>query len=223
MPQDLTRISLAGVNCYLLRTGEGYVLVDTGYAGKRGFLEKKLADSGCRPGDLKLIILTHGDIDHAGNAAYLRERFGAKIAMHRGDARMAEHGDMGWNRKKKSDRVSLVFRILMVLSPLFASSAKFETFVPDFLVDESYDLSAYGLDAKVVGLPGHSKGSIGVLTASGDLICGDFVYNMAGFKLINDFPDHVSSMEKVRKLDVTMIYPGHGKPISVDRFRRKYG
>ena len=42
----------------------------------------KLAGAGCQPGQLKLIVLTHGDVDHAGNAAYLREKYGAPIASH---------------------------------------------------------------------------------------------------------------------------------------------
>jgi glyoxylase-like metal-dependent hydrolase (beta-lactamase superfamily II) len=45
---------------------------------------------------------------------------------------------------------------------------------------------------------------------------------MPGFGLINDLAAHRSSLEKVKKLDVKMVYPGHGKPISIERFRQKY-
>jgi hydroxyacylglutathione hydrolase len=223
MSQEMVTINLAGVNCYLLKSATGHVLIDTGFSNRRAFLEKKLKEEGCLPGDLKLIILTHGDTDHAGNAAYLREKFGAKIAIHVDDAGMIELGDMGWNRKVKSDRVSLIFWIMIKVFPLFFKSAKFEVFKPDFTINESFDLSVYGLDARVIHLPGHSKGSIGILTKAGDLFCGDFVYNMAGFNLINDLAAHQSSLEKARKLDIKMIYPGHGKPISSERFRKKYG
>jgi hydroxyacylglutathione hydrolase len=222
MPQEITLINLAGVNCYALKTGTGCVLIDTGYSNKRAFLEKRLKNLGCLPGNLKLIILTHGDTDHTGNAAYLREKYGAKIAIHTDDAGMVERGDMGWNRKAKSDKTSLVFKIMIVLTPMFFKSAKPEVFKPDFTIDESFDLSVYGLDARVLHLPGHSKGSIGILTATGHLFCGDFVYNMPGFNLINDLADHQSSLEKVKKLDIKTVYPGHGKPISIERFRKKY-
>lgn len=182
-----------------------------------------MGDSNCLPGDLKLIILTHGDSDHAGNAAYLRKKYGAQIAIHTDDVGMVERGDMGWNRKAKSDRVSLIFRIMIRVFPLFFKAAKFEVFKPDFAIDESSDLSVYGLDARVVHLPGHSKGSIGVATAAGDLFCGDFVYNVAGFGLIDDLRAHRESLDKVSKLDIRTIYPGHGKPISIGRFRKKWG
>ena len=41
--------------------------------------------------------------------------------------------------------------------------------VNDLYVEDGYDLSAHGLAAQVVHIPGHSSGSIGVLTAAGDL------------------------------------------------------
>jgi hypothetical protein len=42
----------------------------------------------------------NGDLDYAGNAAYLREEFGARIAMHHADSGMVERGDMFWNRNR---------------------------------------------------------------------------------------------------------------------------
>lgn len=77
-----------------MKTDGGFVLIDTGVAFKRAALEKELASAGCRVGDLKLIVLTHGDSDHADNCVYLRKRYGAEIAMHRDDAGMVERGDM---------------------------------------------------------------------------------------------------------------------------------
>lgn len=197
-------------------------MIDTGFSGKRAFLEKKLNDLGCQPGKLKVIILTHGDIDHAGNAAYFREKYGAKIAMHADDAGMVERGDMSVNRKTKPDKMSLIFKVLSSVMSLFIKPGIFDGFKPDLTIDESFELSPYGLDARVIHLPGHSKGSIGVLTAGGDLFCGDFLYNMLGFNMIDNLSDHRTSIEKLKKLNIRIIYPGHGKPISIDRFRRKF-
>jgi hydroxyacylglutathione hydrolase len=222
LAQDITTINLSGVNCYVIKGGKGCVLIDTGYSNKRTYLEKRLKELGCLPENLKLIILTHGDSDHAGNAAYLSKKYGVKTAIHADDAGMVERGDMGWNRKAKSDKVEPVFRIMMFVMPLFTRTVKFDVFKPDFSVDEGFDLAAYGLEARVIHLPGHSKGSIGVLTAGGDLICGDFVYNLPGFGLVNNLEDHRASVEKVKKLGVKRFYPGHGKPISMERFQKRY-
>ena len=42
---------------------------------------------------------------------------------------------------------------------------------------EGDDLSGYGFEAKVLHLPGHSKGSIGLLAADGSLFSGDLLEN----------------------------------------------
>ena len=41
---------------------------------------------------------------------------------------------------------------------------KDERFTPDMYVEADFDLSKFGLDAKVICLPGHSKGSIIIRT-----------------------------------------------------------
>jgi glyoxylase-like metal-dependent hydrolase (beta-lactamase superfamily II) len=60
---------------------------------------------------------------------------------------------------------------------LFFKLRKSDRFKPDLYIDEGYDFSGYGFDAKVLELPGHSKGSIGTLMTSGDLFCGDLLVN----------------------------------------------
>ena len=62
---EIRAISLHGrmyqVSCYLVRAGTGFVLIDTGLATRRAELRRALEAAGCRPGDLRLIVLTHGD------------------------------------------------------------------------------------------------------------------------------------------------------------------
>lgn len=192
-------------NCYIIRTGTGFVLIDTGRASKRGRLEKELDDLGCKPGNIDLIILTHGDFDHTGNCAHLREKFGAKIAMHRDDSGMVECGDMFWNREKGNRFVRAIVN----------SFFRIRKFRPDFTVDDGYDLSDYGLNAKILHLPGHSKGSIGVLTAGGDFFCGDLFANTKRPELNSIIDNPVEADISVNKLKghrINMVYPGHGRP-----------
>ena len=93
--------------------------------------------------------------------------------MHRDDAGMAERGDMFVNRKKPN---VLIRAPRPYLLGVWAS----ERFTPDVLLDDGDDLSPYGLEGTVSCLPGHSKGSIGVLTAGGELFCGDLFDNTKG-------------------------------------------
>ncbi len=209
---------LVSVNCYLIETDTGYILIDTGGSNMRTDLEKELESAGCKPGYLKLIVLTHGDFDHTGNAAYLRKKFGIKIAMHNGDSEMVEHGDMFWNRKKP-------FILIRMMVPILFGFGKSERFKPDLYIDKGYDLSEYGFDAKVLHIPGHSKGSIGILTADGNLFCGDLLENKDNpvlNSIMDDLTEANTSVEKLKSLEINTVYPGHGKPFPMERFIKNH-
>ncbi|MBN2223879.1 MAG: MBL fold metallo-hydrolase [Deltaproteobacteria bacterium] len=208
---------LGTVNCYLVKTETGFILIDTGGSKQRGTLEQALANAGCQPGDLKLIILTHGDFDHTGNVAYLRQKFGAPIAMHRDDAGMLERGDMFSNRKRGN------FLLRIISSTLFGFG-KSQRCQPDLYVEEGDDFLAYGFDAQVIQIPGHSLGSIGILTADGDLFCGDLLENteqdQPALGAIMDDPAAASaSVEKLSGLAIRTVYPGHGQPFPMQGFK----
>jgi len=177
-------------------------------------IEKEIESADCRPRDLKLIILTHGDFDHSGNAAYLRKKFGAKIAMHQDDSGMVEYGDMLWNRRKRNILTGTIFRQLFRLG-------KSDRFKPDLYVGEGHDFSEQGFDARVVEIPGHSKGSIGILGSDGDLFCGDLLANNekpAVWSIIDDQNAARTSIEKLKKLQIANVFPGHGRPFPMKQF-----
>ncbi len=216
MTEELKTIKLGFVNCYLLKSEQGFVLIDTGMGPQRGQLTSALESAGVRPGNLQLILITHADPDHIGNADYLRERYGAKIAMHPLEAATAATGDPTQNRKPTPDKVSPLFRLAMSLGKLLSGQRQPVRLESDFTVDEGSDLSAYGLNASIIRIPGHSRGSIGVLTGEGDLICGDLLtnYRRPGTAIIDDIAGYHASIARLQQLNLHMIYPGHGKPIS---------
>ena len=206
-------IGVGSVNCYLLHVGRGFVLVDTGPPRARSRLDQKLAILGCVPGQLGLIVLTHGDFDHTGNAAYLREAYGSKIAMHAGEARAGEDGDTFAGRGKSH-------RILGAAVPRLIGFGKPERFTPDVFLEDGLSLSDHGLDARVLCIPGHSQGSIGVLTADGHFFCGDLLDNTRKpglTSLIDDRAAADRSVAMLESLEIGMVFPGHGKPFPVDR------
>jgi len=208
---------MGSVNCYLIETDSGYVLIDTGGTNNRKELASELEGAGCKPGLLKLIVLTHGDFDHTGNAAYLRNVFGGKIAMHDGDSAMVERGDMFVNRKKPN----LIIRMLL---PIFSRFGRSERFTPDLLVGDEEDLSEYGIDARVLSIPGHSKGSIGILTAGGELFCGDLLVNTDKpvlNSLIDDLTTANASLQKLESMGIGTVYPGHGRPFPMRLFGKE--
>ena len=206
------------VNCYLVRTSDGFVLIDTGMTSKRSVIEKELESAGCQPGNLRLIVLTHGDFDHCGNAAYLRRKLGTQIAMHKDDSGMVERGDMLWNRNKQNILIRTIFKLFFRLS-------KSDRFEPDLYIAKGYDFSGYGFDAEVLDIPGHSKGSIGILTACGDLFCGDLLANVNNpeiWSIIDDSVAAHASVEKLKRLQINTVYPGHGQPFPMELFMKTH-
>lgn len=205
---------LGSVNCYLINNNSNYVLIDTGSSNKRAELEQELENAGCKPGNLKLIVLTHGDFDHIGNAAYLRQKFGAQIAMHHDDIEMAEYGNMFANRKQPNI-------LIRTLIPMLSGFGKKEMFTPDIFITDGHDFSAYGFDAKVLSIPGHSLGSTGILTASGDLFCGDLFENQNKPSLnsiMDDLTAGKASVEKLKRFEVNNVYPGHGESFLMEQY-----
>jgi hydroxyacylglutathione hydrolase len=211
---EIKTIILGGLNanCYLLKTEKGFVLIDTGRKSKRRKLEQELVREGCKRGTLDLIILTHGDFDHTGNSAYLRDKYDTKIAMHHYDVGMIEYGDMFWNRQTGN----------IIIKKLVNLFFNIRRFTPDFHIDENSDLSNYGLNVKVLYLPGHSKGSIGLLTSDKNLFCGDLFTNRKKPEpnsLVDNVKELNDSIDKVKSFDINTVYPGHGKPFQMSSYQ----
>lgn len=206
-------LNLGQVNCYLIETGSGFCLIDSGPTNQRTELVNQLEAAGCHAGDLNLVLLTHGDFDHTGNAAYLRDRYQAKLAIHASDVGMLTHGNMFSNRKKGNP-------IMNWLVARFSGFSRAERCTVDILLEEGSRLEDYGLEAWVVHLPGHSLGSIGMLTKSGELFCGD-LFEMADQPRLNSIMDDLaaaqSSVQRLKTLDFHTVYPGHGAPFPGDQ------
>lgn len=206
------------VNCYLVSTLDGYILVDTAGANQRPAVEHSLEMAGVTADTLRLIVLTHGDFDHCGNAAYLGQRWQAPIAMHLDDLGMVKDGDMTFNRQQPNKVMLALLRRVMSLKPA-------NRFTPDVTLKEGDTLLDYGLNARIIELPGHSKGSIGLLLASGELIVGDLLANRKApdlWMIMDDLDLARASLNKLRRLPITTVYPGHGKPFDIQSLWENY-
>ncbi|MCK5828485.1 MBL fold metallo-hydrolase [Candidatus Bipolaricaulota bacterium] len=214
MNESVLRLAFRMVNAYLVRADDGFILIDTGFRSNRKALDAALIGAGCGVGDLKLIMITHGDADHSSNAVYLRQKFGAKIAMHRAEVDAVESGNMFRSRGP----LSPVRRLLKPLMSLFRLK-KGNRFTPDVLLDEGDRLTSYGLDATVFHVPGHTRGSLAVLTADGAFFSGDFLQNRTRPSIATFVDDAAvlrSEFKRIKTLNIQTVYPGHGKPFALE-------
>jgi glyoxylase-like metal-dependent hydrolase (beta-lactamase superfamily II) len=203
------------VNCLLVENVDEYFLIDTGPTKNRTMIEEHIKEAGCQPGKLKSILLTHGDFDHTGNAAYFRKVFRSKIAMHHADLGMVEFGDMFWNRSQPNVVIRRLLRRLIKLR-------QSDRFLPDHYIENDQNLSEIEFPGHAISIPGHSKGSVGFLTQDGDFFCGDLLANIRKPGVWAIIDDQAAAKESVRRLlgiDIANVYPGHGNPFPMSAFK----
>ena len=208
---EIKRIKGGTDNCYLITDGSKAILVDT---ASRQNSDQVLAE--CDKYEMKLIVLTHVHFDHAENAALLSKRYGIPVAIHPKDEELFESFD-----KQPLKSSGLVGRVVLGMSLKVLKNTPVEK--PDNLifVRDGEDLGAYGFDAKVMELPGHTLGSIGVDVEEKHLLVGDALDNWIRPGVGHLFYDRDAlerSAEKIRALGDRTIWYGHGKPTPNRRF-----
>jgi len=218
MKLEIFRVKLGLNSCYLIR-GKDVVMIDGGMPNKLKVFKRVLTRLDINPSDIKLIVLTHSHFDHSGSAREIREFTGAKIAIHESERTYLEDGGMiipkGVNIYGKFTK-PLLFAIFKKIS--------FPKFKPDILItDEPYPLKAYGIDGNIIHTPGHTFGSISVILDSGEAFVGCMAHNGFPFRIRPGLPIYAQDIEEIVKCwkvlidgGVKMIYPGHGKPFTVE-------
>lgn len=214
------------VNAHLIVAPHGCILVDAGLPGSERKIERALARLGLSFDHIKLIVITHAHVDHAGSAAPIRDLSGAPIVAHAGDARHL------------SREVPMTFcptgwfgRLFIKTRLMFEPYAGFR---PDILLadEEVLDLRRFGFAGVVRHTPGHTAGSISVELASGDALVGDLV--ASGILLggiirtshakrppFEDDPRAVGrALQRLVDSGMERFYMGHGGPLKGDEVAR---
>lgn len=198
------RIASGNVNCYIVADNDNAILIDT---GRKKYREKILEK--CKEFHVSLIVLTHGHMDHCQNAAYLANALHIPIAMNKKDMDLILD-----NRKQYLLAKTLLGKIVLSVSLSSFEMDSLEVFDPIIYLKNGDDLSEYGIAAKVVELPGHTKGSIGI-EIEDNLFVGDALMNMfypTVSMLYVDEQEMLSSAKHISELGDKTIYFGHGKP-----------
>jgi hydroxyacylglutathione hydrolase len=184
-------------NCYLIGAPEGPILFDAP-DGACAWLEE-------RGVDLKLLLLTHGHIDHVQDVARLKRRFKCPIGCS-------------------------VETEPMISDPNFFRNFGFELEIepvkPDFFISESPSRNFLGIDFQVLEVPGHCPGSLCFFSRKGELLIGGDVLFASGvgrWDLPGGDADVLFSgiRQKLYPLgDNVTVLPGHGPPTKIGTERR---
>jgi hydroxyacylglutathione hydrolase len=196
-----------GVNCYLLKTEQGWLIVDTGLPGQENKVLNYLKKQDIRPSAVTFIVLTHADLDHIGCARALRAATGAKIAIHPGDVPVL-------TGKQSFKTINNFFKHAVNLA---FSLMHYPPVEPDILLEGGANLDGW----QILHTPGHTPGSICLFLPGKCLLVGDALRTSwqanprpISKRICVDLAQARQSLIKIAALDYEVLLPGHGAPIA---------
>jgi hydroxyacylglutathione hydrolase len=208
-------------NTHLVASERGIVVIDAGMPRQARRIVNEIRARGHSPSDVRLILLTHGHIDHAGSAVALKRLTGAPIALHRADARLTATRDLKIppGRNGAIDVAGGVLRAFGWMMPL-------ETFTPDLWLEDGMSLRDFGIDARVVHTPGHTAGSVTLAFDDGTLFVGDALLNVLHVSFPLWWENPASAREsacRIKALRPRVCYTGHGRPFDLNALEEFVG
>ncbi len=206
MTTRIQRIPCGNGNSFLIFTEESGILVDTG----REKYRQKVLDA-CRNIPVRLLVLTHGHVDHVQNAAFLSEALGVPAAIHRADLPL-----LADQFSQPLEARGLLGHVVLSASLKSFRQDPIPPFTPTIFLSEGDTLEEYGIPAKVLALPGHTAGSIGLDVAGRDFIAGDALMNLfypTRSMLCHDRTAMEESARRISALGSRTIHFGHGPSV----------
>lgn len=206
------------VASYLIDLPEGITLIDAGLPGHWNDLRRELEAIGRPLSDVKGLVLTHGDGDHIGFAERLRRETGVPVFIHAADAHRARTGEkpktpvgptrlgpmlgfFAYGIRKKALRTHHVAEVVEVAD------------------EDVLDLPGAPV---IIGMPGHSPGSIAVHVPAADAVfVGDALTTRhvltgkvgAQPAPFTDEPETaIESLDRLAGVSASWVLPGHGAP-----------
>ena len=201
------------MNVYLIEDDGGVTVFDAGISN----MTAPLAAAAARLGGIRRVVLGHADADHRGAAPGL----GAPVYCHRAEreaAESAEHHRPYWDRAKLDPHGrTVLWRLIPTWDGGPVSLAG--------TVDEGDEIAGF----RVVHLPGHAPGLIGLFRESDRLaLVSDTLYTLdpqsgrhqaahVPHPAFNQDTDQArDSIRKLAALDPATVWAGHADPVTGD-------
>ena len=205
------------VNSYLHPISNSkYILIDTLSTGKEINILGEMASKGIKTFELLFILITHYHNDHAGNAKVMVDASKAKIGVPKLEAKYISKGIP----TPRTTSFQPIFKKIMDSVPQNITNPEVNV---DFEFSGGEILKEFD-NIKIITTPGHTNGSISLITESGDCFIGDllsaapFTVNypmLHWFRVYEDYTKVKGSIEKLlNEKSCKLYFPGHGMPFT---------
>lgn len=138
---NLYFVGTVPASTHLIDTGDGLILIDTGYQHSLYLVLNNIWELGFSPYDIKYLVHTHGHIDHFGATRALVELTGAKTFLGKPDEEYA-NGKLDLSFAKE---LGMEFK---------------ETFQPDVLLEDGDKICLGNTEITCIATPGHTPGAM---------------------------------------------------------------
>lgn len=215
---SLHRVGSDLVNTYLVEDSGGVTVIDAGLPGHWKDLLAELATMGRSLGDIRGVVLTHGDSDHIGFAERLRRETGAPVYVHELDAARARGEDRSngsWGRVRPGPLVRFLWYGAR------HGGLRIPPVTEVVALPEGGPLDLPGAPV-IIPVPGHTPGSValhvptvdalfvGDALTTGHVLTGRQGPQPAPFTLEPELA--LESVDKLGAVQASWLLPGHGAP-----------
>lgn len=201
--EGLWYVGASDIAAYLLKTADGYILVDGGYASTAPQILANLKALGVRPRQVKILLSTHAHLDHAGGLAELKQATGATLYASAADAVLMRNGGKG--------------------DFFLGDRAAYPPVTPDRILTDGQTVRLGGVALTAHLTPGHTKGCTSwtfPVTVAGKvrqalILCSNSV--LPGYRLVDNpaYPtiaaDYEASYRFWRSAPCEVFLASHGQ------------
>jgi len=185
---------------HLLYRSESPILIDTGYISDFSDTKKHLESLGVEIEDVSQIINTHCHCDHIGGNRIVQEESGCDIALH----------SMGKHFMDTRDDWSTWWRYYNQEADFFDCTQ---------VLKDGDIINVGPHEFEILYTPGHASDGIvlynkkeKILISSDTLWENDLAVMTIRIEGSTALFQMMASLERLESLDISMVYPGHGKP-----------
>lgn len=181
---------------YAVLEQDGITLIDTGFPSQGMEILNEVRELGKRKLDVKQILLTHADLDHMGNAAWIQDKVGCPVWI---SEKELIYTDGRKSRFGEKQEMAEAFQLINPRFSVYPPSGKMGGF-------------------EIIETPGHSEGHVSILYNKKVLFGGDLFFcrqgQMASAKpeYSENVPLAERSLEQLLTYKFTILCPAHGEP-----------